>query len=104
MMAQIVAVGNRSFAAALAGVGAEPRECADAAAFREALKKLAMEKDVRIVFAPEELIAEAHEAIHYFRSRSDAALLGLPLRPTGEHVSLQEMRYLVEQATGASLI
>jgi vacuolar-type H+-ATPase subunit F/Vma7 len=103
-MAKIIAVGNRSFVVALAGIGAEPLRCDDAEAFQMALRRVAIRKDVHLVFAPEPLIMECSEAVAAFRERSDAALLGLPLRASAQHPSLEEVRYLIEQATGASLI
>ena len=103
-MAKIVALGNRSFVVALAGIGAEPVRCDDSEAFKKALRKLAIKKDVHLVFAPEEAILDAREAVAAFRDRSEAALLGLPLKSTEEHPTLDEMRYLIEQATGATLI
>ncbi len=103
-MAQIVAVGSRAFVVALAGVGAEPRVCNDPAAFAGILRELARDSEIRIVFAPEPMIARATDGVSEFRNRSHAALLGLPLEPGEDHPSLQEMRHIVEQATGASLI
>jgi len=103
-MAKIVAIGGRGFVVALAGVGADPIRCEDAAAFQEALRTTALRKDVQIVFAPEPLIAGAVEAVRAFRERSNAALLGLPLVPSERHSSLEEVRYIVEQATGARLL
>lgn len=103
-MAEIVAVGSRGFVIALAGVGAEPRICNEPAAFLEVLRDLARDSEVRIVFAPEPMIDRASDGVSDFRRRSQAALLGLPLEPGEAHPSLEEMRHIVEQATGASLI
>lgn len=103
-MARIVAVGNRSFAVALAGIGAEPVRCEDDTGFEEALRKTAVRKDVRLVFVPEPMMTAAPDAVRAFRARSKAALLGLPVRPSEDHPSLEEVRYLIEQATGARLI
>jgi len=103
-MAKIVAIGGRGFVVALAGAGAEPLRCDDAAAFQAALRRTALRKDVQIVFAPEPLIAGAAEAVRAFRARSSAALLGLPLLPSERHSSLEDVRYIVEQATGARLL
>ena len=103
-MAKMVAIGNRSFVLALTGIGAEARRCDDNEAFRDALRKVATRKGVRLVFAPEPLMMASAEAVAAFRDRSDAALLGLPLRPSAQHPSLEEVRYLIEQATGATLL
>jgi vacuolar-type H+-ATPase subunit F/Vma7 len=103
-MAKIVAIGNRSFAVALAGIGAEPVRSETAEEFVAALRKVALQKDVHLVFAPEELLQAKSDAVDAFRARSSAALLGLPLKASDKHPSFDEMRYLVEQATGASLI
>lgn len=103
-MSRLVAVGNRGFVVALAGVGAEPVRCDGAPEFAEALKRLALQRDVSVVFAPEPLMQGAPEAVKSFRARSHAALVGLPLLESAEHPSLEEMRGLIEQATGARLI
>ena len=103
-MAMIVAVGNRSFVVALAGIGAESMRCDTVGDFAETLRKLSIRRDVRLVFAPEPMLTGAPDAADAFRSRSHAALLGLPLRPGEEHHSLAAVRHLMEQATGATLI
>ena len=103
-MSKIVAIGNRSFVVALAGIGADPVRCETQAEFEEGLRKTALQKDVHLVFVPEPFLARATDALHAFRKRSGAAVLGLPLLPSDAHPSLDQMRYLVEQATGASLI
>jgi len=103
-MAELVAVGSRMFVTALAGIGAEPVRCESEAEFAEALKRLGIRKDARLVFVSEPLADAAPEAVRAFRSRSDAALLSLPLVPSDRHPGLEEVRHLVEQATGASLI
>jgi vacuolar-type H+-ATPase subunit F/Vma7 len=103
-MAKLAAVGNRSFVTALAGAGAEPVRCDGAGEFAETLRRLALQRDLRIVFAPESYLAAAADAVEAFRRRSKAALLGLPLRRSDAHPSLEEMRRRIEQATGASLI
>lgn len=103
-MTRLAAVGNRAFVTALAGAGAEPVRCESEAEFSAVLRRLAMQRELRIVFAPESYIMQAPEAVAAFRGRSKAALLGLPLRPSGEHPSLAEMRHIVELATGATLI
>ena len=90
--------------AALTGIGAEPIRAETAEEFSEALKALAIRKDVHLVFVSEQTAGAAHQAVAAFRRRSPAALLALPLTPGGEHPSLATMRRLVEQATGASLI
>lgn len=103
-MAELVAVGDRTFVTALVGVGAEPRPCETTEKFQQALKQLALRKDVRLVFLSEPQAATAPAAVQTFRKRSNAALVTLPLTPSEDHPTLQEVRYLVEQATGASLI
>ena len=103
-MASLVAVGSRAFVTALAGVGAEPVRADTAEEFADALKALAIQKDVRLVFVSEPRADASPDAVAAFRRRSAAALLSLPLVPSDEHPSLNEVRYLVEQATGASLI
>lgn len=103
-MAKIAAIGTRGFVVALAGIGAEPVRCEDADEFRDALRKVSRRKETQIVFAPEPLLAEAADAVRAFRERSTAALLGLPLLPSETHASLEQVRYIVEQATGARLI
>jgi vacuolar-type H+-ATPase subunit F/Vma7 len=103
-MSRLVAVGTQAFVTALAGAGAEPVRCDAVGEFGEKLRKIALDREVRIVFAPESYVMESPDAVEAFRKRSKAALLGLPLRPNDVHPSLAEMRHLVEQATGASLI
>lgn len=103
-MAKLVAVGNRGFVVALAGVGAEPVRCEGAPAFAEALKRLALQRDAVVIFAPEPLMQAAPDAVKSFRARSHAALIGLPLVESAAHPSLEEVRGLIEQATGARLI
>ena len=103
-MSQLVAVGNRAFVAALAGIGAEPVRCDSVEEFAAALKRLAVEKDVRLVFASDPHTQAATEVVETFRKRSGAGLLSLPLIPSEAHPELDEVRHLVEQATGASLI
>ena len=104
-MARIVALGSGMFVTALTGVGAEPVRCEGAADFEAALRRLALERDVQIVFVAESLADAATEAMEAFRRRSSAAVLALPLTPSAEkHPSLEQVRYLVEQATGARLI
>jgi len=103
-MARILALGNRSFVTALAGVGAEPMRCEGLKEFEENLRAAGLRKDVEIVFVPEPMAASSREAVEAFRRRSRASLLALPLRPSERHPSLEEMRRLVEQATGARLI
>jgi len=103
-MIRFVAAGPRAFAIALAGAGAEPLICEDAAALDAALRQLALRRDVHLVFVAEEQAEKAGVAIAAFRARSSAGLLALPLMPSGAHASLAEVRILVEQATGASLI
>ncbi len=92
------------FVAALAGVGAEPVRCESTDEFIEALKKVGLRKDARFVFVPESYVADAREAVASFRRRSDVALLSLPTVASKEHAALNEVRHLVEQGTGASLI
>ena len=103
-MSRMVAVGNRAFVTAMTGVGAESFRCEDAAEFEDALRRIALRADVRLVFAAEPLAEGAPEAVDAFRRRSSAALLTLPLLPSDRHPSLEQVRKLVEQATGASLI
>lgn len=103
-MSRLVAVGTQAFVTALAGAGAEAIRCDTPEQFGEKLRKLALDREVRIVFAPESYVLSSADAVEAFRRRSKAALLGLPLRPNDEHPSLAQMRHLVEQATGASLI
>lgn len=103
-MAKIVAIGKRAFVLALAGVGAEPVRCRTPEEFDEALRRLALERDVALVFVPEPFVEAAPEAVAAFRRRSTGALLALPLAPSDRHPSLEDMRHRVEQATGASLI
>jgi len=103
-MASLVSVGGRAFVAALTGVGAEPIRAETVEEFAEALKALAIRKDVRLVFVAEPRAEAAPDSVAAFRRRSPAALLALPLTPGGEHPSLADMQHLVEQATGASLI
>lgn len=103
-MSRLVAAGNRGFVVALAGVGAEPVRCEGAAEFADALKRLAIQRDVQVIFAPEPLMQAAPEAVQAFRARSHAALIGLPLVESAAHSSLEQVRSLIEQATGARLI
>jgi len=103
-MAELAAVGPRDFVVALAGTGAEQVECETLQEFEEALRRLALRRDLRAVFAAEPQAGQAPQAVAAFRRRSEAALLALPLAPSEEHPSLQEVRYLISQATGASLI
>jgi vacuolar-type H+-ATPase subunit F/Vma7 len=103
-VAEILAIGPRSFRVALAGIGAEPVPCETPGDFAEVLRGVALEKDARLVFAPEDYLQAAPEAVAAFRARSDAALLGLPRRASHAHPSFDDMRSLIEQATGASLI
>lgn len=103
-MSRLVAAGNRGFVVALMGAGAEPVRCEGAEEFAAALKRLALERDVSVIFAPEPLMQSAPEAVQSFRARSHAALVGLPLFEGGAHASLEEVRAIVEQATGARLI
>lgn len=103
-MSQLVAVGNRAFVTALAGIGAEPVRCESPEEFAAILKGLATQKDVRLVFASDPHTQAATEAVAAFRKRSSAGLLSLPLVPSDAHPDLEDVRHLVEQATGASLI
>ena len=103
-MSRMIAVGQRAFVTAMTGVGAESVRCENPTEFDEALRRLAVQADVRLVFAAEPLAASAPEAVAAFRRRSQAALLTLPLLPSEQHPSLEEVRRLVEQATGANLI
>jgi vacuolar-type H+-ATPase subunit F/Vma7 len=103
-MAKLVAIGNRAFVLALAGVGAETVACESVRAFSEALRRTALRREVELVFVPEPLAREVPEAVQAFERRSRAALLALPLMPSERHPSLEEVRHLVEQATGATLI
>ncbi len=96
-MSRMIAVGQRAFVTAMTGVGAESVRCESPAEFDEALRRLAVQ-------AAEPLAASAPEAVAAFRRRSQAALLTLPLLPSEQHPSLEEVRRLVEQATGANLI
>ena len=103
-MSELIAIGNRAFVVALAGVGAEPVRCENGGDFVNALRKVALQRDAKLVFVPESLALAAPEAVAAFRNRSAAALLPLPLLPSEAHPSLEQIRFLVEQATGASLI
>lgn len=103
-MSRMVAVGSRAFVTAMTGVGAESYRCENVAEFEEALRRIALEAEVRLVFAAEPLAEAAPGAVEAFRKRSGAALLMLPLLPSDRHPSLEQVRKLVEQATGASLI
>ena len=103
-MPKLVAVGSSEFVLAMAGIGAESVPCEGAQEIESALRRLAVRKDVHVVFVPESLAATAPQALAAFRQRSSAALLGLPLRPSEEHPSLAEVRRLIEKATGASLV
>jgi len=103
-MAELVAVGVRTFVTALAGIGAEPIRCETVEEFGDALKRLGIRKDVRLAFISEAHAEAAPEAIEAFRKRSSAALPSLPPAPSEDHPSLHQVRYLIEQATGARLI
>jgi len=103
-MSSLLAIGNRAFVIALAGIGAEPMVCETAEEFDDALRRTAIRRKVDLVFVPDPLAAAAPEAVAAFQSRSAAALLSMPLAPSDEHPSLEQVRRLVEQATGASLI
>lgn len=103
-MARIVAIGNRAFVIALAGIGAEPVRCDTSDELDQGLRKAALQRDVQLVFVAEPMAAAVPEAMQAFRKRSRAALLALPLAVSDEHPSLNEVRHLIEQATGASLI
>ena len=103
-MSKLVAIGNRAFVVALTGIGAAPVRCASAEAFENALRRTMIRRDVDLVFVPEPMAEAAPDAMSAFRERSAAVLLALPLVPSEDHPSLRQVRYLVEQATGASLI
>jgi vacuolar-type H+-ATPase subunit F/Vma7 len=103
-MSRLIAVGNRAFVTALTGVGAESLRCESAAEFEESMRRLATQPDVRLLFVAEPLAEAAPEAMALFRRRSRAALLTLPVTPSDRHPALEQVRALVEQATGASLI
>ena len=103
-MSRIVAIGSRAFVLAMAGVGAEPMQAETIEAFDEAVRKVALRRNVDLVFVPEPQLKAVPDALKAFSARSAAALLALPLTPGSEHPSLMEVRRLVEQATGASLI
>ena len=103
-MAEIAAVGGRAFVTALMSVGAEPVRCDTQAGFDEALKRLGAREDLRLVFLIESRAAAAPEAFEAFMRRTRAAVLALPVAPSDEHPSLEEVRHMVEQATGAKLI
>jgi len=103
-MSRIVAIGSRAFVLAMAGVGAEPVQADTVEAFDEALHKVALRRDVNLVFVPEPQIEAVPDTMKAFSERSAAALLALPLTPGDDHPSLTQVRRLVEQATGASLI
>jgi vacuolar-type H+-ATPase subunit F/Vma7 len=103
-MDSLAAVGNRVFTVALVGAGAEPFPCETTQEFEQALRRLALRKDVQLVFVPESEAAASPEAMESFRRRSTAALLALPLAASDRHASMDEVRRLIEQATGASLI
>ena len=103
-MAKLVALGERAFVLALVGIGAEPVQCKGVKEFAEALRRVALQRGTRIVFVPEPMVAAVPEAIESFRRRSQAALLALPLVPSEDHPSMKEVRHLIEQATGATLI
>jgi len=103
-MSRIVAIGSRAFVLAMAGVGAEPVQAETAEEFDKALRKVALQRNVNMVFVPEPQLEAAPEAMKAFSERSNATLLGLPLTPGEDHPSLMHVRRLVEQATGASLI
>lgn len=103
-MSSLVAIGSPEFVRALAGIGAEAVHCANAQEAESALRRLSARKDVHLVFIPEPLAASATQAVSAFRLRSTAALVSLPLKPSGEHPSLEEVRKLIEKATGASLV
>ena len=77
---------------------------AASSSFEDALRRVALDRDVRLVFLAEPDAEQAAEALENLRRRSTAAVLPLPLVPSDRHPSLEQMRRLVEQATGASLI
>ena len=89
---------------AMAGVGAESVQAETIEAFEDAVRKVALRRNVDLVFVPEPQLEAVPDAMKAFSARSDAALLALPLTPGTEHPSLMQVRRLVEQATGASLI
>ena len=103
-MSRIVAIGSRAFVLAMAGVGAEPVQAETIEEFDDALRKVALRRNVDLVFVPESQVEAVPDAMKAFSGRSTAALLALPLTPGSEHPSLAQVRRLVEQATGASLI
>ena len=103
-MAKLVALGERAFVLALAGIGAEPVQCEGVKEFAEALRRIALQRGTRIVFVPESMAEAAPEAMEAFRRRSQAALLALPIVSSDDHPSMKEVRRLIEQATGATLI
>ena len=88
----------------MAGVGAEPVQAETIEEFDNALRKVALQRNVDLVFVPEPQVETAPDTIKAFSERSDATMLALPLTPGEDHPSLTQVRRLVEQATGASLI
>ena len=103
-MSKLVAIGSRIFVVALSAIGAEPIPCETAEEFDSALRRLAVRKNVDLVFISDPQAQSAPDAVAAFRGRSTAALLSLPLVPSETHPSLEQVRHIVEQATGASLI
>ncbi len=85
-------------------MGAELIPCETDEEFEQALRRLAVQRHLHLVFVPEAQAEAMPEAVEAFRKRSKAALLALPLVQSEEHPTLQQVRHLIEQATGASLI
>ena len=101
-MSRIVALGQKPFVLALTGAGVESVVCESAEDFERELQRLTADRDVSLVFAPEDY--QASEAVHDFRDQSQAALLLLPSAASEQHPGLDQMRRLVERSTGAGLI
>ena len=103
-MSRIVAVGERHFVAAFAGVGAELRPCETDEQFRQTLAELRRDRELGLVVAEERFASGSPEAVEDFRKISSATLLPLQSRVTDQHPALDWMRHLIEKSTGANLL
>jgi len=102
-MSKMAALGRRHFVGIFAAVGARPVPCETPEAFDEAVASLIGGETPSLVFV-EQRFAGQSESLEALRQEGSAAVLVLPAEPTAGHPALDEMRAIIERATGANIL
>ncbi|MBI2434192.1 MAG: hypothetical protein HYV26_15155 [Candidatus Hydrogenedentes bacterium] len=102
-MPKAVALGEQHLVMGYTAAGVEVMPVRDEHEFARQLAGLARNPEVAVVFATENMAADAPEAVSNFRGSSKAALLIVPSYEGATRAGFQSMRKLVERSLGVDI-